>query len=531
METPIQPPPPALEALLYNNELPPHSVRLACRGELLAIDRRLATIADELREMEQRAARLREEESRLNSYKPTYQRILNPVRGFPDEILTEIFTLANSDVRNTVPYFMSPDMDGQFFDTLDTTRPPWTLGQVCQSWRAVATTTPSLWRTLRIQMPSTSSSAHEKRIKGHRLATFLSRSRNLPLNVELKSYYAIAPDDLVLFTLFNDQLGDALHTISAHVRSDVGVLRSLFLDIHGHAVDGRVFDAFANAPNLQRVTIRGLSPDLYAALQIPWVQITHFRRLKRLPSHSRTSPTSAEHLAHMSDIVEYHDVDFVCPPGPNIHIPHLQTLIIVIPSSLNPETSIRLDRLVMGDSFTEFQVGNSDPNVWIPTPPHEPHEQVAVMTFIRRWRETLRSLSLCIWSVRPWGHHFVSLLSVLQHLESLSLFFGMSFPSTLVRSLADPAQIQTFLPRLKCILFFGWLQKRSEREELIGMLEARSRADSSLRLVGFPAFQDETGRSAEEILGEIQRRGLPVKPIVPENWRTESLPSTYRQCL
>ncbi|KAK7056472.1 hypothetical protein VNI00_003027 [Paramarasmius palmivorus] len=525
METPIQSPSPALEGLLQTNEMPSQTVRLACRGELSIINHRLAAIAHEVSEIEQRAATLREEESRLRAYIPTYQRILNPVRGLPADILSEIFMLASYEVKNTASYFMSPSSDALFYDkSLDTTRPPWTFGQVCRSWRRVATTTPLLWRTIRIEIPAPSSSAQRKRAMAHRLTIALSRSRDLPLHIELKSFYPIAPDDLLLFTLcshssrweqlrfsfrFVDSLEDVVHAVSSLVKSNVHLLRSVYLDFQGYLPEGCVLDAFEDAPKLQCVIIRALTPDIRAGLRIPWRQITHFYRLQSRNGCSYVPSTSAEHLIEMPNVVKYADADFYCPPGAQIHLPHLQTLAITFPAG-NGQSPVALDRLQIGAQLRDFRFDINGRR--------RRGEELDIQTFISFIRTrggTLQSLSMYHWSHIE--SDCVEMLSGLQELRSLSMFCdGQEARDELLRALLEsPGH---FLPQMQHLLLFGRYYGNGNpisREALFPMLQARLQGSVPLQTIGFPTQQRQLS------LGEADRlraRGLSIRTTSIAQW-------------
>ncbi|TFK61721.1 hypothetical protein BDN72DRAFT_849439 [Pluteus cervinus] len=73
--------------------------------------------------------------SSSNQDRPAQQEATN----LPDDVLIEIFEIL-------VPYH------SQYHYTIDTTLSPWSVSQVCQSWRKVATSTPRLWCHIGITM-------------------------------------------------------------------------------------------------------------------------------------------------------------------------------------------------------------------------------------------------------------------------------------------------------------------------------------------------------------------------------------------
>ncbi|KAF9461416.1 hypothetical protein BDZ94DRAFT_1167622, partial [Collybia nuda] len=61
----------------------------------------------------------------------TLKKIISPIRDFPYEILSNIFTHYCHHLNSNHKYDMQ--------------KPPWFLGQICARWRQVALAIPELW--------------------------------------------------------------------------------------------------------------------------------------------------------------------------------------------------------------------------------------------------------------------------------------------------------------------------------------------------------------------------------------------------
>ncbi|PBK79445.1 hypothetical protein ARMGADRAFT_885885, partial [Armillaria gallica] len=69
--------------------------------------------------------------------------LLHPIRSIPDDVLKHIFSFCVHEVYDILEEDDVPN-------SLGSRKPPWTLSQVCRSWRRVSLSTASLWRCLSI---------------------------------------------------------------------------------------------------------------------------------------------------------------------------------------------------------------------------------------------------------------------------------------------------------------------------------------------------------------------------------------------
>ncbi|KAJ6541222.1 hypothetical protein DFH09DRAFT_1174766 [Mycena vulgaris] len=103
-----------------------------------------------------------------------------PVLSLPAKIIAEIFI-------HCLPSDSSPSPS----------RAPLLLAQICRQWRIIALTTPSLWRSIHLEGRSTSKSSIQL------LRTWLSRSKDQPLDCAFTSMDAVCADELVSSSLKN----------------------------------------------------------------------------------------------------------------------------------------------------------------------------------------------------------------------------------------------------------------------------------------------------------------------------------------
>ncbi|KAK7056460.1 hypothetical protein VNI00_003015 [Paramarasmius palmivorus] len=425
--------------------------------------------------------------------------IRQPVPNLPFDVLQEVFLACvepqiASDIISLIPK--------TFNDSLDPTLPPWTLSQVCRSWRQAALMTSSLWTFIGIQMPTPdNTSVHKKNSMATQLSTLYSRSRNRPLSIEVKSYYPVSPDDVLLSTLcshssrwervrFSFNGDDVLQSMSPLIKSKLPILHSLSVNLYGNIALNSALDAFEDAPKLQRVTVSGLPHDLYASLRIPWSQITRFTRHDTL---SRTNMNISNHLAHMRDIVEYDDAGFQWPAGPNVHLPRLRKLILGLAGRASE--SIAWNRLQLSSRFDDMRVSGvtSNPGSFLP--------------FLLRWGGTLRTLYLEDSLINePDG---VQVIGQLHSLQTLSLFYRRTTPDRLVKALTELHPLH-FLPKLQHLSFFGAFNVAENA--MVEMLLARLRGDNPLQTFGSPSYP------SVEAAKELVRRGLVLRRTSHMDW-------------
>ncbi|KAK0438029.1 hypothetical protein EV421DRAFT_2037948 [Armillaria borealis] len=85
--------------------------------------------------------------------------LLAPIRRLPRETLLEIFSLASSDIPDPFDF-------------------PWSLGQVCSTWRSISRSCPSLWTRIHISESNSDCTTFLKK--------YISLSRDLPIHLSIE---------------------------------------------------------------------------------------------------------------------------------------------------------------------------------------------------------------------------------------------------------------------------------------------------------------------------------------------------------
>ncbi|KAJ7042877.1 hypothetical protein C8F04DRAFT_1075092 [Mycena alexandri] len=191
----------------------------------------------------------------------------HPIHTLPSEILVEIF------VHFLPAYPEFPPLSGLLSPLL--------LCRICQEWRAIALSTPSLWSAIRITSPRDGDALESHEVsKLEILKTWLTRSRNCPLSLSLSG----ASHSLLL--------SDFLDAIASHCRrwehldalvhmEDINLMQSEMpllrhLRFGPNAFCPRVSEPptlFARAPLLRTVVLT--DNFLIGRMRLPWAQLTH----------------------------------------------------------------------------------------------------------------------------------------------------------------------------------------------------------------------------------------------------------------
>ncbi|KAL0062405.1 hypothetical protein AAF712_010751 [Marasmius tenuissimus] len=140
--TTIQGPPDALyQHYLHHNGYPPlGQVDLLAAG-MREAQAQVSLLDDTIARMKATIAALEAEQVRVVEMVAKYRAILRPIHKLPAELLTRIFFLSLDPLmvpENAVARVYPPH-------SLDSSKVPWILGQVCRTWRQLALQTPGLW--------------------------------------------------------------------------------------------------------------------------------------------------------------------------------------------------------------------------------------------------------------------------------------------------------------------------------------------------------------------------------------------------
>ncbi|KAJ6524282.1 hypothetical protein DFH09DRAFT_1286434 [Mycena vulgaris] len=279
------------------------SSRAEARVQISALDAQILELELALGALRHERKILQDE---LDSY--TY-----PVLELPNEIVSEIFT-------HFLPLYPErPPLWGALS--------PFTLGQICRTWREIALATPSLWRAIRLDYPNQITDTLAGSL--HLIENWLERSKASPLSIAL-DYYHKSAIAAAIDAVLAHRCRWAEVDLSIPFSDIVSVSSTPFPLLHTLALRssdyfpgwGDPIMLFEQAPNLTNVTLPQDFDPFHVCL--PWSQITTLRAMCLLEDEVIEILPLARNLVHCSIILE--------SSGPGIDIPviaphmHLQDL-------------------------------------------------------------------------------------------------------------------------------------------------------------------------------------------------------------
>ena len=242
-----------------------------------------------IRRLKAALASLEGEDSRITEVIAKYRIVLRPVHKLPSEILAKIFlftlnppvALDRAVARTYPPH------------SLNTSKPPWTLGQVCREWREVALGTPGLWSSVYFHFRAHDDVSQTSEFHAHRLRLQLQRSANHPLIVITttppKTTVSATEPLAVILSSHTDHIRHLRFDMNANKIPFTSLSSGLFrqletLDIRilapqpqssfGATAVHSAPDPFEYASRLNRLVLSG---DLNRFnLKLPYLQITSF---------------------------------------------------------------------------------------------------------------------------------------------------------------------------------------------------------------------------------------------------------------
>ncbi|KAK7438027.1 hypothetical protein VKT23_018195 [Stygiomarasmius scandens] len=159
--------------LFGRNEAPSAADIPVVRGMLSEPLEKLGQLDSEIARLEAVLANLRQERDDVQKYVDAHQRLLSPSLRIPSEILSEIFVRCLPEDCNPV---------------CSVSQAPLLLGLICRSWREVCLSTPRLWTSVHVVLPTCGEitrmcrKVDEKRLG---VEAWLDRSGSLPLSFSI----------------------------------------------------------------------------------------------------------------------------------------------------------------------------------------------------------------------------------------------------------------------------------------------------------------------------------------------------------
>ncbi|KAK0436691.1 hypothetical protein EV421DRAFT_1103017 [Armillaria borealis] len=250
--------PPDVASLLRTNEAPSPLQSALLNASLADLTTPLTELQSDLNLLRNAVVSLETQMSCVQSLKHDYETALSPIRHLPMEVLAGILCCSWKD-DDRVTYDLG---DG-----------PWSLGQVCRSWRnAIESFCPGLWATLDIGCNDLDGA--KRPMKGDPveiLRVVLERSRNHPLDFHLWVTDKATERCLDLLITHSKRwsgvtLGipsSLLPRLSA-IRGRIDLLRRVDLDCFpsGSLSEDSDIWAFEIAPKLENLRMSCLPPDV-----------------------------------------------------------------------------------------------------------------------------------------------------------------------------------------------------------------------------------------------------------------------------
>ncbi|KAJ7285349.1 hypothetical protein C8J57DRAFT_1291258 [Mycena rebaudengoi] len=247
--------------LLSSTAVPSDGQISTIRDVIRAVEEQIDFKYHEVARLQEVIANLNRQRAELRVFANTHIGMISGMRRLPSELLTEIFL--------------------QFVRTGRSFRGPWIIATVCNRWRAVALSSPSLW-------------CHFLGIRRRRPAALLSaqleRSRNSPIYLNFRSHYFQTEADslnaLDLFLAASTRWREVTLRLSSEDMSHLGAFTGTFPVLQTLAISNRELKAslaatFAVLPSLTDLELH--CRDIPAQITFP------FSSLRRCVVHDCNS--------------------------------------------------------------------------------------------------------------------------------------------------------------------------------------------------------------------------------------------------
>ena len=263
-----------------------------------------------------------------------HESIISPLRKLPPELLQVIFQKT-------------------YWDLVTTLSLPWSLSQICQSWRKIVHATPILWSciTLVFHTKPTSLRSQEARLR-----FILQQSLNVDLRVSIRGSLGYLEDDkrlsLLLILMAHSERWGYLSldftivesiTYLQVVKNHFPRLSQLHLKFGIPEGLAMTVDMFSIAPRLETVIIGNVHDvrSIRVIVPLPLQQLSSY--VRTVPGESITSLAAFSHLVHLETVWE-RTVDLL---EPRIMFPRLKVLVIFFSRSNRNSANGFFEQLIL----------------------------------------------------------------------------------------------------------------------------------------------------------------------------------------
>ena len=263
-----------------------------------------------------------------------HESIISPLRKLPPELLQVI-------------------LQKTYWDLVTTFRLPWSLSQVCRSWRMIVHATPILWSCITVVFHTKPTSLRSQEA---RLRFILQRSLNVDLRVSICGSLGYLEDDkrlslLLMLMAHSERWGylsldftviESIMYLQA-VKNHLPRLSQLHLKFRIPEGLAMTVDMFSIAPRLETVIIDNVHNvhSIRVIVPLPLQQLSSY--VRTVPGESITSLAAFSHLVHLETVWE-RTVD---PLEPRITFPRLKVLVIFFSHSNRNSANGFFERLIL----------------------------------------------------------------------------------------------------------------------------------------------------------------------------------------
>ncbi|KAJ7153652.1 hypothetical protein C8R46DRAFT_1119468 [Mycena filopes] len=257
------------EDILHSNTIPSDGDCQRIRELLAGPQREVTQLTEEIERLHALIEELSQKRDNLHDFIDPHLALLSPARRLPYDVVAEIFVASLPSDRNAV---------------IDRTESPLLLCHICQAWRAVALSTPRLWASMHVVVPSIAAT-HKTQELREVIPWWLSKSAALPLSISI-AQRRWSPDRSIVQTLVDystrwqhirvelDSV-NAIQPLQELSPADVPILESVILTDFPFEI-GDSFMAFLAAINLTSLSLRPAEMQRLQQLQlVQWHNLRH----------------------------------------------------------------------------------------------------------------------------------------------------------------------------------------------------------------------------------------------------------------
>ncbi|KAJ7724944.1 hypothetical protein DFH07DRAFT_971060 [Mycena maculata] len=295
--------------ILYTNIAPSDSQCQTIRELLVGPHQEIANLTDEIVATQALLEAHTQRRAAVEEFVSAHLALVSPIRRLPTDVIQEIFVACLPSDRNSA---------------IDEQDAPLLLCHICRSWRSLALSTPRLWASLHIALPS----KDEMPSMNETVNGWLSRSGILPLSISVAT--RLRHNEYDVSTLFHTLVGFSPRW--NHIRFNLPTCNS-FSPLASLSP--------ADVPILQTLVLKGFN-----CLQIPIGPLTstllsHWGDLRRLSFQSSRAAVSADEAltglrkCPLLEMLSLHLTGGNVPPVTPCHMEYLRDLRVSQRSTSN----------------------------------------------------------------------------------------------------------------------------------------------------------------------------------------------------